>query len=244
MKCSNSNVQPRRVNRIRVLVVDDHPFFQTGIIQWINRHPTLACCGAAGTVVAARRAVTQLRPDIVLLDLRLPDGDGLELVRELHQDFPDLRIIALSQYDEMEYAHRAIRAGARGYVMKSRAAETVLAAIQATLRGEVYVSRPVAARLTHNLFPDPASGVSDLARLSDRELEVFQLLGAGCRAREIAEHLKISPKTVDTYREHLKDKLCLSDGSALVRMATLWVETGRLGTRQKSQGPASELGSN
>ena len=115
--------------------------------------------------------------------------------------------------------------------MKSEAVESVLTAIQAVLHGEVYVSRSVAARLTHNLFPDAASTSSDLARLSDRELEVFQMLGAGCRRREIARQLKISPKTVETYREHLKEKLHVSSASALRRVATLWVERGRLATQ-------------
>src|SRR5438128_5578555 len=181
--------------KIRVLVVDDHPFFRSGIVEWINRHPTLTCCGEADTVAAARSAAARLRPDIVLLDLRLPDGDGLELIRDLLEDCPDVRVIALSQYDEITYAHRALQAGARGYIMKSAATDAVLAAIEAVFHGEVYLSRAVAARLTHNLFPDPASIVSDLTRLSDRELEVFQMLGAGCRRREIARQHKISPKT-------------------------------------------------
>ena len=217
--------------KIRVLVVDDHPFFRSGIVEWINRHPTLTCCGEADTVAAARSAAARLRPDIVLLDLRLPDGDGLELIRDLLEDCPDVRVIALSQYDEITYAHRALQAGARGYIMKSAATDAVLAAIEAVFHGEVYLSRAVAARLTHNLFPDPASIVSDLTRLSDRELEVFQMLGAGCRRREIARQLKISPKTVETYREHLKEKLHVSDASALRRVATLWVERGRLATQ-------------
>jgi DNA-binding NarL/FixJ family response regulator len=172
--------------------------------------------------------VAELRPDVVLLDLRLPDGDGMDLIRELSETHPQTRIIALSQLDEDTYAHRALRAGARGYVMKSEATETALSAIQTALRGETYVSRRVAARLTQNLFPDPASSSPELARLSDRELQVFQLLGSGSSTREIAERLKISPKTVETYREHLKEKLRLSDGATLIRAATLWVEKGRL----------------
>jgi DNA-binding NarL/FixJ family response regulator len=112
--------------------------------------------------------------------------------------------------------------------MKSEVTETVLIAIKTVLRGEVYVSRPVAARLLHNFFPDPASTAPELARLSDRELQVFQLLGAGCRPGEIAQQLKISRKTVDTYREHLKDKLELQNGAALLQAATLWIVTGRL----------------
>ena len=216
------------MNKTRVLVVDDHPFFRNGIIQWLNQQETLTCCSEAGTVAEARRAVAELRPDVVLLDLRLGDGDGLDLIRELSETHPQTRIVALSQLDEDTYAHRALRAGARGYVMKSEATETALSAIQTALSGETYVSRRVAARLTHNLFPDPASSSPELARLSDRELQVFQLLGSGSSTREIAERLKISPKTVETYREHLKEKLRLPDGAALMRAATLWVEKGQL----------------
>jgi DNA-binding NarL/FixJ family response regulator len=215
------------MNTIRVLVVDDHPFFRAGIVRWLNEQPTLACCGEAPSVAAARRAVAGLQPDIILLDLRLGDGDGLDLARELSETHPAARIIVVSQNDEKAYAHRALRAGARAYIMKSEATEVVLTAIQTVLRGDIYLSRRADARLLQNLFPDPASKGQELARLSDRELQVFQLIGVGCAPREIADRLKISPKTVDTYREHLKNKLSLPDGAALLRMATLWVEKGR-----------------
>ena len=138
------------MNRIRVLVVDDHLFFRGCLIQWLNRQETLSCCGEAGTVAEARHAVAELRPDLVLLDLRLPDGDGMDLIRELSETHPQTRIIALSQLDEDTYAPRALRAGARGYVMKSEATEAALSAIQTALRGETYVSRRVAARLTRS----------------------------------------------------------------------------------------------
>lgn len=216
------------MNRTRVMVVDDHPFFRTGIVQWLNQQEMLTCCGEAGSVAETRRAVTELQPEVILMDLRLSDGDGLDLIRELTETHPKIRIVALSQSDEDTYAHRALRAGARGYLMKSEATETVLTAIQTALRGETYVSRRMVARLTTNLFPDPASNEFDLARLSDRELQVFQLLGTGSNTREIAERLKISPKTVETYREHLKVKLRLPDTHSLLRVATLWAERGRL----------------
>jgi DNA-binding NarL/FixJ family response regulator len=176
----------------------------------------------------ARQAVADLLPDVLLLDLQLGDGDGLDLTSELTQAFPALRILILSQRDEDVYAHRALQAGARGYVMKSEAAETVLSAIEAVIRGEIYVSRPVAARMLHKLFPDPASPEPELARLSDRELQVFQLLGTKCGTREIAAALKISPKTVETYRENLKEKLRLKDGESLIQAATRWVEHGKM----------------
>ena len=139
------------MNPIRVLVVEDHLFFRSSFIQWLNRQQTLTCCGEAGTMAEARHAVAELRPDVVLLDLRLPDGEGMDLIRELSETHPQTRVIALSQSDEDTYAHRALRAGARGYVMKSEATETALSAIQTALRGETYVSRRVAARLTDNL---------------------------------------------------------------------------------------------
>lgn len=213
------------MKKLRVLVVDDHPFFRSGLVDWLNKQEILTCCGEAGTVAEARLALTRLKPDILLLDLRLGDGDGLDLARESTENHSAVRIIVLSQNDEEAYAHRALRAGARGYIMKSEATEVVLSAIQAVMRGEIYLSRTASARLLHNLFPDPASEGA-LAKLTDRELQVFQLLGAGCAPREIAERLKISPKTVDTYREHLKEKLRLPDGPALLRLATLWVEKG------------------
>ena len=165
--------------KIRVLVVDDHPFFRTGIIQWINQQQELTCCGEAGTVAQARKAVEELKPDVVLLDLHLADGDGLDLCGELSQNLPQARILCLTHRDENTFAHRALRAGARGYIMKSEATDTVLAGIKAVIKGEIFVSRQVAARALHNLFPDPTSSTPDLAKLSDRELQVFQLIGAG-----------------------------------------------------------------
>lgn len=214
--------------KIRVLVVDDHPFFRTGIIQWINQQRDLTCCGEAGSIVQARKAIEEIKPDVVLLDLHLPDGDGLDLCSEISQNTPLARILCLTHRDENTFAHRALRAGARGYIMKSEATDTVLAGIQAVMKGEIFVSRQVAARALHNLFPDPASATPDLAKLSDRELQVFQLIGAGCGNKEVSETLKISPKTVETYRERLKEKLNLADATALAKAATHWVEHGRL----------------
>lgn len=214
--------------KTRVLVVDDHPFFRTGIIQWLNQQNGLTCCGEAGTIAQARKALQDLKPDVVLLDLHLPDGDGLDLCAEISECMPPARILCLTHRDENTFAHRALRAGARGYVMKSEATDTVLAGILAVMKGEIFVSRQVAARALHNLFPDPASVAPDLAKLSDRELQVFQLIGAGCGNRDVSEALKISPKTVETYRERLKEKLNLADASALAKAAVHWVEHGKL----------------
>jgi DNA-binding NarL/FixJ family response regulator len=221
---------------IRVFVVDDHPFFRTGVAAWLKQQVTLTCCGEAGSVASARRGIPEARPDVVLMDLGLPDGDGMDLTAELHRNYPALRVIILSQSDEQAFAHRALRAGARGYIMKSEATKVVSAAVQKVMAGEVYTSRLVSARLLHNLFPDPAASTPDLARLSDRELQVFQLLGAGCKHAEIAAKLKISPRTIDTYRENLKLKMRLADGEALNQAAQRWVQRGE-SPASKTSGP-------
>lgn len=215
--------------KIRVLTVDDHPFFRCGLTEWLNRQGEFTCCGEAESISQALSAIEKLKPDVVLVDLQLKDGDGLDLVTTLSQTNPLARVIILSHRDEAIYAHRALRAGARGYVMKTEATAAVKESIQAVMRGEIFVSRSVAARALQRLFPDPAASNSDLDRLSDREIQVFQLLGAGCSTREVSAKLKISPKTVETYREILKRKLHLADAEALVRTATHWVEYGTLG---------------
>lgn len=213
---------------IRVLIVDDHPFFRSGLVQWLNQQDGITCCGEAGSVCEARKALAETQPDVILMDLRLRDGEGLDLIAEIMREHPRIRIIALSQFDEEAYAHRALKAGARGYLMKSEATESVLVAINTVTRGDIHLSPRIAARLMQNIFPDPASRGSDLAKLSDRELQVFQLLGGGLSTIEIAKQLKLSPKTVETYREHLKNKFGLTNAPALLRAATLWVESGRL----------------
>lgn len=215
-------------DKVRILVVDDHPFFRRGLVDWLNQQEEMVCCGEASSAAATRAACERLQPAVVLLDLQLEDGDGLDLVSELSDRYPSMRILILSHRDESIYAHRALRAGARGYVMKSEATETVLAAVRTVLSGDIHVSRSVGARVLQRLFPDPSSSGPELARLTDRELQVFQLLGSGCGTREIATILKISPKTVETYRENLKHKLGLGDAAALLKAAAHWVADGKL----------------
>lgn len=228
MKATPPPPQSPPPQKIRVLVVDDHPFFRAGLVFWLGQQAELNCCAEADSIKSARKAMEDHRPQVVLLDLHLPDGDGLDLASEISQSYPDTRILCLTHRDENTFAHRALRNGARGYIMKSEATETVLAGILAVMRGEIFVSRQVAARALHNLFPDPVSTTPDLARLSDRELQVFQLIGAGCGNREVSEALRISPKTVETYRERLKEKLDLADASALSEAAVHWVKHGHL----------------
>jgi len=225
------------MKKIRVLIVEDHPFFRSGLAQWLNQQEEVTCCGEAGSVAEARLAVAAPPPDVILMDLRLGDGEGLELITELMRAHPLIRIIALSQFDEDIYAHRALKAGARGYLMKSEATEAVLTAVRTVMQGGIHLSPRMAARLLQNIFPDPASRALDLAKLTDRELQVFQLLGGGLSTVEIGRHLKISPKTVETYREHLKEKLGLANAPALLRAATLWVESGLLETEHSAAPP-------
>lgn len=216
------------MKKIRVLIVDDHPFFCSGLAQWLNQQSGVMCCGEAGSVSEARQAVVDLTPDVILMDLRLGDGDGLELIKDIVSEYPQIRIIALSQFDEDTYAHRALKAGGRGYLMKSEATDAVLNAIEKVTKGELYLSPRIASRLLNNIFPDPVSQNLDLAKLTDRELQVFQLLGSGLNTNAIAQRLYLSSKTIETYREHLKNKLNLPDSPSLLRAATLWVESGRL----------------
>jgi DNA-binding NarL/FixJ family response regulator len=211
----------------RVLIVEDHPFFRSGLAQWLNQQDGVTCCGEAGSLHEARQAIADSLPDVILMDLRLSDGEGLDLIAEIAKTHPEIRCLALSQFAEDVYAHRALKAGARGYLMKSEATEAVLIAIETVMNGGIHLSPRMEARLLQHIFPDPASGTLDLSNLTDRELQVFQLLGGGLSTIEISKHLNLSPKTIETYREHLKDKLGLVDAPELLRAATLWVESGR-----------------
>jgi DNA-binding NarL/FixJ family response regulator len=222
------------MKKIRVLIVEDHPFFRSGLAQWLNQQAGVTCCGEAGSLREAREAVIESLPDVILMDLRLGDGLGLDLITEITRTHPLIRCLALSQFAEDIYAHRALRAGARGYLMKSEATEAVLIAIETVMKGGIHLSPRMGGRLLDHIFPDPASQSLDLSRLTDRELLVFQLLGGGMSTIQVAEYLKLSPKTIETYREHLKNKLFLADATELLRAAKLWVESGRLETESSS----------
>lgn len=211
----------------RVLVIDDHPFFREGLVTWIQRQPQLDCCGEAETLVDARRALGELKPDLVLLDLQLRDGDGLDLLRQPPSGRPLPPTIVLSQRDESLYAERALRAGARGYVMKDEATATVLRAIEAVLAGGVYVSPAINRQLLNRFAVTSSRSKSILPQLSNRELQVYRMLGEGRNSKAIAAELGISTKTVDSYRESLKQKLGLPDSVALLQHATLYIQEGR-----------------
>jgi DNA-binding NarL/FixJ family response regulator len=209
----------------RVLVADDHPLLREGLMPLINRQKDLECCGETDCAPATQKAIETLKPDLLLLDLRLGEGDGIEFIKMLHSLHPTLPILVLSQFDENTYAERVLRAGARGYVMKQEATEAVLTAIRAVLDGELYVSRRIAVSVLNKFLQSkPTAGSGLVERLSDRELQVFQMVGSGMRTRDISTKLGLSIKTIETHRENIKHKLGLQAGPDLVRHATRWVE--------------------
>jgi DNA-binding NarL/FixJ family response regulator len=217
----------RTNGKARILVVDDHPIVRQGLADLLDSQDDFCCCAMAGDLIKAQEAVVAEKPDMVLLDLRLGQADGLESIKALKSRFETLRIVVISQFDETVYAERALRAGAMGYVMKDQATEEVLGAVRTVLGGKVYLSRAMTDRVLHssftNKFQPRAAAVQNL---TDRELHVLQLLGIGTSTRKIAAQLNLSIKTVETYREHLKQKLGLSNSTELVHYATHWVEQG------------------
>lgn len=214
--------EPRR----RILLVDDHPFMRAGLAQLIDRQPDLMVCGEAGNPAEALHAVTTTKPDLVLSDLTMPGRSGLEFIKDLQAAHDGLAILVVSMHDESVFAERALRAGARGYIMKEAGGENLLTAIRQVLRGEVYVSPRMSARILEGLSgARPRGSKSPIEKLTDREFEVFQLIGQGKSTRDIAEQLHLSPKTVDVHRANIKEKLELTDGTALIRHAVRWVET-------------------
>jgi DNA-binding NarL/FixJ family response regulator len=207
----------------KVLVVDDHPIVRQGLALLINQEPDLVVSGQAEEGEAALAALAADRPDIVVLDVSLPGVDGLELLRIIRSTDPALPVLVLSMHDESVYAERALRAGANGYIMKQEATEKVLVALRRILAGEVYVSERFAARLLGQIVARPRQQrQTPIASLSDRELEVFQLIGEGRGTRQIAEELHLSVKTVESYQAHIKEKLGLRGARELMQRAIEW----------------------
>jgi DNA-binding NarL/FixJ family response regulator len=217
--------------RRRILLVDDHPFMRAGLAQLIDRQADMMVCGEAGDPVAAFHALEKTKPDLVLTDLTMPGRSGLEFIKDLRAAEPELAILVISMHDEVVYAERALRAGARGYIMKEAGGENLLAALRQVLRGQVYLSLRMSARILEGLAgARPRGSSSPIEKLTDREFEIFQLIGQGKSTRDIAAQLHLSPKTVDVHRSHLKEKLDLKDATALIRHAVRWVETQQAGS--------------
>jgi DNA-binding NarL/FixJ family response regulator len=212
--------------RKRLLLVDDHPFMRVGLATLIDRQPDLAVCGEAGNPAEAFHALEKTKPDLILTDLTMPGRSGLEFIKDLRAAEPELAILVVSMHDEAVHAERALRAGARGYIMKEAGGENLLNAIRQVLRGEVYVSPKMSARILEGLSGTrPRGSSSPIEKLTDREFEIFQLIGQGKSTRDIAAQLNLSPKTIDVHRANIKEKLELTDVTALIRHAVRWVET-------------------
>jgi DNA-binding NarL/FixJ family response regulator len=207
----------------RVFVVDDHPIVRQGLALMINREPDLVVCGEAEEAQTALAAIEALRPDVLVVDISLPGPDGIDLVKTIRTRHAGLPVLVLSMHDESIYAERALRAGANGYIMKQEATERVLIAIRRILKGEVYLSDGAASRVVKQYVRGSAAArPSPVSDLSDRELEVFRLIGEGHGTREIADVLRLSVKTVETYQTHIKDKLALRNARELVQHAIEW----------------------
>lgn len=212
--------------RKKVFLVDDHPMLRSGLALIISQQKDLAVGGEAGNAAEALQGIAAAKPDLAVVDLSLEGKGGLELIKDLKALHPELPVIVLSMHDESLYAERALRAGARGYVMKKSGGEAVLHAIRQVLNGQVYVSQQMSSQILSAFAGGrPKREHSPIESLSDREFEVFELIGEGCTTKEIAGRLHISPKTVDVHRQNLKQKLKLPNTTSLVQHAVRWVET-------------------
>jgi DNA-binding NarL/FixJ family response regulator len=211
--------------RTRVYLVDDHPLVREWLANLIDQQPDLAVCGEAGSAAAAMSGIGSAKPDVAVVDISLGGRSGLELIRDLKQAHPKVAVLVLSMHHEDLYAERALRAGARGYIMKREVTKKVIAAIRRVQQGKVYLGDHLAATLAEKLVTGASAGLeSPVSLLSDRELEVFRLLGQGRTTRQIAEALQLSSKTVQAYYARIKEKLHVSNASELLREAIRWEE--------------------
>jgi len=196
-----------------------------GLAQLIRAEEGLEVCGEAGSAREGLDAVGTLKPDLVVIDLTLPDKNGLELLKDIQAMHPGTQCLVLSMHDETMYGERALRAGARGYIMKEAAADHLITAVRKILSGGIYVSESMASRMLEQVTGQRVKTVASLDTLTDRELEVLEMIGQGVATKNIAEKLCISARTVEAHRAHIKDKLAITDGAALVRYAVQWVES-------------------
>ena len=208
---------------VRVLIVDDHPIVRRGLSQLIEQEPDLEVCGEADDADTALAAFVELEPDIALVDLMLQGASGTDLIKNLKAQNENIPILVISMHDEAVYAERALRAGAHGYIMKEEATGQVLTALRKVVGGDVYVSERMVGHLLRRMVGGAGHGAG-IDGLSDRELEVFQWIGRGLSVPDIAERLKVSPKTVESYRAHIKDKLNLANSAEVMRAAVQWSE--------------------
>src|SRR4051794_4174828 len=207
----------------RILIVDDHPLFREGLQQMIERNPELTVCGEAADASEAMKAILELKPDLVLVDISLGGTSGIDLIKDIKTEYEDLPVLVVSMHDESLYAERALRAGAMGYVMKHEPAKTVKAAIRKVLGGDMYLSEKMSSSVINRFMRgEPEQPKSPIEMLSDRELEVFRMLGQGKAVRLIAEELSVTIPTVNSFRNRIKEKLGLKTSTEVMLHAIQW----------------------
>jgi len=217
-------------NKSKILIVDDHPIVRRGLTELINHEEDLVVSGQAEDAHQAMESIRAQKLDMAIVDISLKGTSGLELIKDIKTQYPSLPVLTLSMHDEFLYAERALRAGAKGYIMKQQATEDLIMAIRKVLGGQIYVSDTVATKMVGKVVGGgPDVGASAIDRLSDRELEVFGLIGLGHGTRQIAEKLHLSVKTIETYRAHIKEKLNLANAVELLRYAIQWVNSQSAG---------------
>jgi DNA-binding NarL/FixJ family response regulator len=222
----NSKQQnPKTPPSPRIYLVDDHPVTREGIVSLLQR-AGMTVCGEAESAPAGFEGIINADPDLAIVDISLPTTSGIDLVKNLKSSAPSIPVLVVSMHDEALYAERSLRAGAKGYIMKQEASKMIVAAIQEILNGGIYLSEKIKAKMLHGMLNGKVRETPyTIDHLSDRELEVFRLIGNGHSTRQIAEKLLLSVKTIDSYREHLKFKLGISSGNELVQHAIQWVQS-------------------
>lgn len=211
-------------NKKRILIVDDHPMMREGLAQLIEHEPDLQTASQADSAAQALQLMSASLPDLLLLDISLPDKNGLELIKDVHTLYPSLPVLVVSMHDESLYAERVLRAGGRGYIMKQEGGKKLMLAIRQVLAGQIYVSERISSKILEGFSGHRADSHSPVEKLSDREFEVFQFLGQGQATRQIAQHLHLSVKTVEVHRANIRKKLRLASGAELVHYAIRWHE--------------------
>lgn len=208
---------------IRIYILDDHVLIREGLAKLVSGEEGLEIAGCSGDSTQAINDIGRLEPEVVLVDISLREINGLDVIKTLRIRYPQVKAIVLSMHDEKVYAERALRAGARGYVMKQEASDAVVGAIRSVAEGEIYLSASMKNNLLGRLASSSGEGILPEERLSDRELEIFQLIGQGQPTRDIARNLGLSAKTIEAHKEHIKEKLCIANANELIKSAVEWV---------------------
>lgn len=211
----------------KVLIIDDHPMMREGLAQLINSEREMTVCGQADGALEGLEKIRQLQPDLVIADITLPGKSGLELLKDIQALHSGLRVLVISMHDESFYAERVLRAGGRGYIMKQEGGKKLMEAIRTVLEGRVYVSEKMSAKILDRMTGGQSQAATSLiGNLTDREFEIFQLIGRGLSTAQMAEQLHVSPKTIEVHRVHLKTKLKIESAPELIRFAVRWLESG------------------